>query len=142
MNPDQPGLRRRMLREARRISSQHRQLDDFHAALADALARGTADEARASFVRFGDALDAHFSLEDQLYFPALRGLRPDLDAQLAALVREHAEFRADLEALQQALDAAALEDGAARLDRFADALARHEEREERLVEEIAGPAPP
>ena len=67
-----------MQRERRVISAQHRQLDDFYLRVAAAVDAGQPDAARALFARFADALEAHFALEDGLYFPALRGLSPAL----------------------------------------------------------------
>lgn len=133
---DQPGLEKRMGSEARRISSQHRQLDELYALVADAVGRGDAAEAHRGFVRFGDALEAHFSLEDGLYFPALHGMRRDLEAELEALSREHAEFRAQLAELGRLLEAGDLARCDGQLDRFVVALARHEGREEQLLERI------
>ncbi len=133
MSIDQPGLRPRMGREARRISSQHRQLDTLFELLQGALIRRAAEDARASFTRFCDALDAHFSLEDGFYFPAVHGMHPQLQAQLSALSEEHAGFRAELEALGPVLEGGAFEDAGRRLEALAERLAAHEEREEALV---------
>jgi len=97
MNGDdeQPGLRLRVGREARRISSQHRQLDTFYGMVLDSLSNGRAERARSEFLRFHDALEAHFTVEEQIHFPALHGLRPELDAELATLVEVHSEKELD-----------------------------------------------
>ena len=68
MTSEQAGLRRRMGRDVRRISSQHRQLDALYAMITGAIEKGSASKAQLAFLRFQDALDAHFSLEDELYF--------------------------------------------------------------------------
>lgn len=130
---DQPGLRLRMAHEARRISSQHRQLDSLYWLVVAALERRAPAQACTAFVRFRDALDAHMSLEDELYFPALRGLRPELEPELAGLVRDHRRFRRSLDAL-----AGAFADGngaacAGGLESFATGFADHEQREEHLL---------
>jgi iron-sulfur cluster repair protein YtfE (RIC family) len=133
---DQPGLRLRMTQEARRISSQHRQLAGLYALVTRALERRSPAQARVAFERFRDALDAHMSLENELYFPALHGLRPDLEAELAGLVREHRRFRRSLDRLAGSFgdgDASACSRG---LASFAAAFAEHEQREERLMESI------
>jgi hypothetical protein len=142
---DQPGLRLRMGQEARRISSQHRQLDVLFALVAAAVRRGAPREARDAFLRFGDALDAHVSLEDELYFPALRGLRPALADDLAVLEREHRAFREQTEALRRLFDAAYDSAGLARceapLEQLVTAVEDHEGREELLIAQIRSPAP-
>lgn len=130
---DQPGLRLRVAQEARRIASQHRQLDGLHGLVAGALERRAPAQARTAFARFRDALDAHMSVEEELFFPALHGLRPGLEAELAELVRDHRRFRRNLDALAGAFDdgnAAACAKG---LASFTAAFSEHERREERLI---------
>jgi len=133
---DQPGLEKRMGKESRRISSQHRQLDALYALVARALAGADGPEARSCFVRFCDALEAHFSLEDELYFPALHGMRPALESDLAQLSRDHVGFRQDLLDLNGLLEAGDLPGCSQRLDGFVRRLAQHEGREEQILERI------
>ena len=134
----QPGLRMRVGREARRLSNQHRQLDVFYGMLLKSLFRENVAKARAEFLRFHDALEAHFTVEERIHFPALHGLRPALDPDLAALVEEHKRFRATLEHLAQLLEDKELARCSEHLDRFVVELAAHEGREERIAEGVAG----
>ena len=133
---EQPGLRMRVEREARRISSQHRQLDVFYGMVNTAIDEGNASRARSEFLRLRDALDAHFTIEEQVHFPAVHGLWPDLDQTLADLVAEHRTFREDLDSMSEQLRLGQLEACGAALDRFVLALAGHEGREERMSEDI------
>lgn len=133
----QPGLRTRMKLEARRVSSQHRQLDEFHRLVVEALGRGSLQAARLAFTRFRDALEAHIALEDRVFFPALHGLRPDLERDLAALVSEHGDFRVSLEQLHDTLAEGSAETFAEQLDRLVDHVAAHELREEELLASIS-----
>jgi hypothetical protein len=135
----QLGLALRMRREARVISAQHRQLDGFYGSVAGALAGGKADAANAAFARFTDALDAHLALEGGLYFPALRGLRPALAPELAALEDEHQQLRVRLGAAARPVEACDCAAAAAALEALAAALADHEEREEKLLTRIQHP---
>ena len=132
----EPALAMRMGSEARRISAQHKQLDLFYGMLEEALQRGSLRGARVAFVRFHDALEAHISLEDQVFFPALRGLRPEFEADLSGLVDEHAAIRLDLDHLHDLLAEGELEDCLECLGRFATTIAEHEEREETLMARI------
>ena len=100
----QPGLALRMQRETRVISAQHRQLDDFYLRVASAVHGDQPDAARAAFARFADALEAHLALEDGLYFPALRGLRPALGRDLEALCDEHQQLREGLAGVARLID--------------------------------------
>jgi hypothetical protein len=129
----EPGLTLRMQREGRVISSQHRQLDDFTLRLAAALDAGEAPAAQAAFRRFSDALEAHLALEDGLYFPALRGLRPALEADLEALSDEHQALRQSLVGLAQLVEAGRCAACQRPLEQLAGDLAEHEGREEGLL---------
>ena len=138
---EQPGLRLRMSGERRRISSQHRQLDALYALVLEALESGSALATRGAFQRFRDAFEAHTSLEDGFYFPALRGLRPELARPLEALSAEHARFREVLEGLEGRLAAADLAGLGDALERVAAAIADHEAREETLLAALTGTTP-
>jgi hypothetical protein len=129
----EPGLALRMQRERRVISAQHRQLDDFTLRLAAALDAGEAPAAQAAFLRFSDALEAHLALEDGLYFPALRGLRPSLAPDLVALGDEHQALRERLARLARLVAAGRCEACVRPLERLAGDLAEHEGREEGLL---------
>jgi hypothetical protein len=133
---EQPGLALRMQRETRVISAQHRQLDDFYLRVASAVHGGQPDAARAAFARFADALEAHLALEDGLYFPALRGLRPTLGRDLEALCDEHQLLREGLAGVARLIDAGACAECARSLERLAGDIAEHEGREEALLASI------
>lgn len=130
---DGPGLRRRMQRAARSISEQHRQLDALYGDLLEALERVDGHRARLVFLRLGDALNAHFSLEESFFFPAVHGLHPAAGAELGALSLEHERFDADLARISDHLRGDRMAAAASDLDRLATALAAHEKREEALV---------
>jgi len=137
----EPGVQWRMQGEARRISSQHRQLELFYGMLEEALERGALQGARVAFVRFRDALDAHITLEDQVFFPALHGLSPELGPQLTGFVREHEAMRRQLDQLQDLLAEGAVESCVRELDAFAERIADHERREERLLADLRSGTP-
>lgn len=131
-----PGLRRRIDRAARSISDQHRQLDSLYDDLMDALERGDGARARLVFLRFGDALNAHFSLEESFFFPAVHGLYPAAEAELASLSLEHERFDRNLVEVSERLRSDDLSSAADGLDGLASALATHEKREEALLHTI------
>ena len=133
---DQPGLALRVRRGTRTISAQHRQLDDFYLRLAAALDAEEVEAARSAFARFRDALEAHLELEDTLYFPALRGLRPGLTEDLARLEDEHATLREQLAELEHAVERGTCSVCVKLLERHAGDLADHEGREEGLLAAI------
>lgn len=134
----QPGLKLRMRWGGRRLSSQHRRLDALYARIAAALAAADARAAEDALERFLDAWDAHTQLEDQLYFPALRGLRADLDPLLAGFAADHRRLRKALSGVAPRLAAGQLVEAAALLDAAAGEISRHEAEEEQLVAELTG----
>jgi mono/diheme cytochrome c family protein len=138
---EQRGLTLRLGPEHRRISSQHRQLDALHGSVAAALAAGSLPDALPAFRRFRDAWDAHASLEDGFYFPAVRGLRPTLAPSLAALSEEHLQFRGALDEIERLLVGDQLAASAAALDALVTDIARHEQREEAFAQELGARAP-
>ena len=132
----QPGLRRRIKREARRIASQHGQLDVFYGRLLASLTQGRVVRVRSEFLRFQDALEAHFTVEERIHFPALHGLRPELDAALTELVYEHRHFREQLGRISELVEHGRLEEAGRDLDRLIVGLAAHETREERMADGV------
>jgi hypothetical protein len=132
------GLGLRLRREALRIASQHHQLDEFHEVFENALARGDAAGAEQSFARFADALEAHFTLEEQVYFPALHGRDAATAAELAEFVRDHEALRGAVAEIAAALRARDLAAGDALLGTWLPRLVLHERREEALMAKEAG----
>jgi hypothetical protein len=133
---DRPGLSWRVGKESERISSQHRQLDDHFRLVLEALSRGDLASAERRFLRFADALDAHLSLEDNFYFPALRGLAPALLGELESLASEHGEIRDEVARVMPLFDEARPDTCVHELERLAARMAEHERREERLLQRI------
>jgi hypothetical protein len=128
-----PGASLRLRREAQRVASQHRQLDEFQGVVEDAVARGDLAEAQRALARFSEALDAHFQLEEEVYFPALHSHASDLRADLADLALEHDGLRAGF---SDATVSLARQDGAATaaaLQAWFSRLDAHERREEELL---------
>ncbi|HEU4429703.1 MAG TPA: hemerythrin domain-containing protein [Myxococcota bacterium] len=128
-----PGVSMRLRREAQRVASQHRQLDEFQGVVTDALARGDLVEAQRSLARFSEALDAHFSLEEEFYFPALHSHSSELRAELAELALEHDSLRAGFSDATVALASRDHAATAAALEAWFPRLDAHERREEALL---------
>lgn len=135
---NQPGLDLRIASETRRIFGQHAQLRSFFDLVEDGLSRGSLQAARLAFTRFRDAIEAHIDVEDNSWFPALRGLRPHLAPQLARLVHDHARYREVLEELYDLLARGSAEEFAMKFATFCDDFADHETREEALAEFTQG----
>ena len=129
---DQPGLRLRLAHASRRLPAQHDFLDALVATTGRALERTDALEAQEAIRGFRGALEAHFQIEEEVHFPALHGLRPGLEAELEALVREHHALRDRLLVLEGRIGREAGVAVAPDFAELAEALREHESREERL----------
>jgi hypothetical protein len=134
------GLRYRLKRVVRQMADQHRHLQPIYGEFAEALASGApAQEVRVRFARYREAIEAHFALETDTFFPALHGLYPGWAAELEQLDREHERLLEELAGIGRRLEVAGREEGAETLERFAARLLEHERREERLADQL-GPA--
>ena len=133
MNSAEPGLHLRLKRVQRQIEAQHRHLGPIFQLLGEALARGVREEARAAFDRYAEAIDAHFALEEEFFFPALHGLDPEITSALDGLTRDHERFAGRVRAMGARLRSEPLDRCGKELDEFAAELRAHELREEQIV---------
>jgi hypothetical protein len=127
------GLRHRVRRAVRQMAKQHEHLRALHRALAEAIAGGRVAQIEESVDRLRSAIDAHFSLEDGVFFPAVHGLHPDSAPELHALMREHADYLEDLSRFRDGLATGTTEAFAKRYEALSQSFANHEYREERLI---------
>ena len=129
------GLRFRLRRAARQIAQQHQSIREILASLERSLGEGERgrDAVRALFVRYREAVEAHFALEEDVLFPALHGLHPSRSPELEALEAEHGDFAGRLGDLAERLASAALAEFGGGFERFAREMVAHETREERLA---------
>jgi hypothetical protein len=137
MNSMETGLRHRLRRAVRQIATQHEHLRSAHQAVADAAAAGDMGELAASVDRLSGAVEAHFSLEESVFFPAIHGLHPQSVSELEALMDDHHTYRADLDRLRHALANQLLGEFVEGYRAFAKATGEHEVREERLLASLS-----
>lgn len=129
----QPGLAVRLSQETGRISRQHRRIASLSDMVVAAVASGSLHNARLSFTRFRDAIEAHVSVEEQLFFPAVRGYQPSVAPILSQLIAEHVQFAATMEDLYDLLAKGSAEAFQAGFEALQADFADHEAREEQLV---------
>jgi hypothetical protein len=129
----EPGLALQITRRARRVIAGHDQLGTFSELVRSGVEQRSLQNARLSFMRLCDALEAHLNVEDQQFFPAMRGLKPSLAPELAYLIREHVDFRIAMDELRDLLARGSAEAFALDFEKFIDALEDHEVREERII---------
>jgi hypothetical protein len=131
-----PGLRLRMRGEERRISSQHRQLGDLFERTLDSVESIGPRRAVGDFLLFQTALEAHMSVEEDIYFPALHGLRNDVKDELVELVEEHEKIRIVLDNVKYLMSKSVEHDAKLALIELANRIEDHEEKEENLLARI------
>jgi hemerythrin len=133
MDPMETGLRHRVKRAVRQMSEQHRNIRAIHGSIRGALERGGVQDVRAALDRLQSAMEAHFALEDEVFFPALHGLRPQFGESLETLSREHVGFSETLRKLGADLEASGVETFQSAFEAYSEILAAHERREEQIV---------
>jgi hypothetical protein len=141
LNAMQTGLLHRLRRVRRQVSDQHRHLRAIRAELMGALASGVEASATEALHSYREAIHAHFALENETFFPALHGLRPECCSDLDHLGREHGVLLSRLENIQGALVTGELRSSADAIQAFNSELAQHEHREEALMAQITGDFP-
>jgi iron-sulfur cluster repair protein YtfE (RIC family) len=136
MDPMATGLRYRVRRVSRQIAVQHEQMHELVRELEQALTEQLPDRLKDVLLRFRGAMDAHFSLEDSVFFPALHGLHPEQRSELEELSRQHRSFGVEVERLRQRLDEGSLERFGTAFYELLKGLALHEKREEKMVRRL------
>jgi hemerythrin-like domain-containing protein len=85
------------------MTADHRRCDAHFVATEDAVLAGEWDAAAAAFRRYGDALDAHLAMEEEVLFPAFEAETGMTDGPTAVMRAEHRELRALLRRVEDAL---------------------------------------
>jgi hemerythrin superfamily protein len=130
------GLRMQMRGEERRIESQHEHLDSLCQELYWRIDKDGPTYAIGEFLLFITALDAHMTMEEDVFFPALYGLRADLGSDFEALIKEHGEFRVAAAEIKEKLRANDRDGARVALDLLARRISEHERIEEDLLARI------
>jgi hypothetical protein len=130
------GLRLRMRSEEQRITSQHERLDELCREVYTRIDKDGAALAINDFLLFMTALDAHMTVEEDIYFPALHGLCADAGDELTTLVGEHSELRQGADEIRLCLKSGDREGARLGLDRLARQISEHEQAEEDLIARI------
>jgi len=82
-------------------------------------------------------MEAHFALEDGVFFPALHGLHPEQRDELEELSRQHQNFGLEMERLRQRLEEGSLERFGTAFHELVKGLGLHEQREEKVVRSLS-----
>jgi iron-sulfur cluster repair protein YtfE (RIC family) len=135
-SPGAPHLRFRRRRVLRRIAAQHLRLDEMADAVVRAIEEAVLVTARTSLARFAEAMCAHFAMEEDVDFPALLVLNPELREPLRCLSADHSQLVEDLAAVDEMLAQAPRADAHRAFDQLVIVMGSHELREERLLDSV------
>ncbi|NLD54067.1 MAG: hemerythrin domain-containing protein [Burkholderiaceae bacterium] len=85
------------------MSADHRRCDAHFVAAEEAVLAGDWEAAGAAFRRYGDALDAHLAMEEEVLFPAFEEETGMTGGPTAMMRAEHRELRSLVRRVQDAL---------------------------------------
>jgi hemerythrin superfamily protein len=117
----------------RKIATQHRLLKSLFEGLGTALSAHDDDSAQRRTAGLRRALDAHFLLEEEHYFPRVRDEQPDRETDLQRLVEDHLTMRSCVEQVSAQLDRAEWEAAARTFNDLRARFQRHEASEREIV---------
>jgi iron-sulfur cluster repair protein YtfE (RIC family) len=137
MDSMETGLRYRLRRASRQIAEQHKHMRELGVEIEQALKEQLPDKLKDVLLRFHAAMEAHFALEDGVFFPALHGLHPEQRNELEELSQQHQNFGLELESLRQSIEEGALDRFATAFYELVKGLVMHEQREEKMVRSLA-----
>jgi iron-sulfur cluster repair protein YtfE (RIC family) len=123
----------RLKRAADQIQSQHRRLEPLFEGLSRALAGRSSREAQTAAFRLSGAFKAHLLLEEEVVFPAIRGLCLEQHSDLEVLVEDHQGLGVGLQSVIDQILKGQLELAAGSLESCRLAVKDHERREEAFL---------
>jgi hypothetical protein len=126
-------LREHLKRASDQIHAQHRRLEPLFEDLSDALAGGSSRDAQTAAFRLDGAVKAHFLLEEEVIFPAIRGLRPQHQAELEVLAADHQGLGVGLQTVIDQILKGQLDLAGRSLESCRLAVKDHEVREEAFL---------
>lgn len=124
----------------RAIVEQHRLLESLFAESQAALAGAEAEAMTEALAGLQEALEAHFELEDQLYHPPIRALRPQHAPTLRSIADGHARFLTLIAAILGRVAEGAFAEARGRFEELSQGFAAHEAVEEDLLRVIEAEA--
>jgi hypothetical protein len=124
----------------RAIVEQHRLLESLFAESQAALAEAEAVATVEALASLQEALEAHFELEDTLYHPPIRALRPQHAPTLRSIADGHGRFLAQLAEILGRVAEGAFAEARARFEELSLDFAAHEAVEEDLLRVIEAEA--
>lgn len=137
MSMDQRKSREHFELAMRRVEQQHKNLEALRREVNATIASGVREDIRLSVNGYSGAVEAHFDLEEQAYYPSPADVDSDASANLTALLDDHERLRLDLKQLRELVTGGDLDEFAKAFESFTHDLSEHEAREEATMVHIA-----
>ena len=118
---------------AHKIATQHRLIESLFVGLGSTLSVRDEVLARRRSAGLRRALDAHFVLEEDHYFPRLCDARPDRAPDLERLIEEHVTMRSHADDVSAHLDRGDWGAAVGTFDALRSLFKQHEAREREVV---------
>ena len=118
------------------IVAAHRSLDSLFETTRRSLEEGLGAPATDAFCRLREALEAHFELEDRLYYPPIAALRPEARISVQQFAAAHEVFRKKFGEIGDLLERSRFDEAGRVFGQFAEVFAIHEAAEEKLLAEL------
>lgn len=128
-----PGRQLRVKHETRRIAEQHVRLGELRSRVTAEIRDRSVPGARAAFRDFAVALEAHFRVEENIYFPSLQVLDEQSRSAIDDLLEEHRKLRLRVRDLIQRFASGNGFACLVVLKALIDELQNHEQREEAVM---------
>ncbi len=115
------------------MSGDHHRCNDLFAAAEHAAAHHAWDRASAIFASFNDAMQHHFSAEEEVLFPAFEMKSGMVSGPTEVMRVEHGQMRALMAAAQQALAAKDGDDFSGNAETLLIMMQQHNMKEEQVL---------
>ena len=120
----------------RRWWQEHSELDELVEALEQVLASGSLVRARQAVADLEGVLDAHFTVEERVYFPLIERLSPDHQGTVQAASSGHRKIGELLDGLAELVENGQLVEARRTLEQLLERFRLHESQEVRLIEDL------
>lgn len=119
------------------LAADHRRCDELFASAELAAQKNKWEECEHSFHAFLSAMKHHFSMEEQVLFPTIAGLNPQISAPIEVMLMEHEQVNNLIEQMEEAVDAKNTDDYLGASDTLLNFMQQHNMKEEQILYTMA-----
>ena len=120
---------------------EHSELDQLIEAIVEACGGKSGAAASAALEDLAEALEGHLTVEEEVYFPLVEHLRPELKPMIQGARLAHGVLRGQLDQLREQLAADEREEARRLLGSLLELFRSHEAIEGQLIADLSGLPP-